>query len=61
MSIDGFNNQMKWVNKRLDSLESMIENGADVEDCISELQDLRGETNALIEEVEEIIEGISSL
>lgn len=61
MSIDGFNNQIKWVNKSLDSLESMIENGADVEDCISELQDLRGETNALIEEVEEIIEGINNL
>lgn len=61
MSIDGFNNQIKWVNKRLDSLESMIENGADVEDCISELQDLRGETSSLIEEVEEIIEGINNL
>ena len=61
MSIEGFNNQIRWVNNRLDSLEFMIETGAGFNDCISELQDLRGETNALIEEVEEIIEGISSL
>lgn len=61
MSIEGFNNQIRYVIKGLDNLESMMEVGNDIEDCISELQDLRGETNALIEEVEEIIEGISSL
>ena len=61
MSIEGFQNQIRWVEKRFDSLENTIENDSDVKDCISELGDLKGEVNSLIEEVEEIIEGLNGL
>ena len=61
MSIEGFKDQIRYVIKGLNNLESMIEVGNCEEDCISELQDLRGEVKELIKEAEEIIDGINNL
>ena len=61
MSIEGFQNQIRYVERGLDIVESIIETGGEIDDCISELQDLKGEIKDLIREAEEIIEGINSL
>ena len=61
MSIEGFESQVRYVEKGLDLVESIIETGGEIGDCISELQDLRGEIKELIKEAEEIIEGINNL
>lgn len=60
MSINGFENQIRWVNNTLNSLESTIENG-DIMESISGLGDLKGEIKELISEAEEIIDGINNL
>lgn len=60
MSINGFENQIRWVNNALDSLENTIENGYIME-SVSGLGDLKSEIKELISEAEEIIEGINNL
>ncbi|MCC3868478.1 hypothetical protein [Terrisporobacter mayombei] len=60
MSINGFENQIRWINNALDSLESKIESG-DIMESISDLGDLKGEIKELISEAEEVIDVIKNL